>query len=336
MKIKTIFAGAGAALALAASAIAAAGCGNSGGGGEVGSEVGRAEQAICTPITCDNDDATCGTIPNGCGGTESCGTCPKGQVCTSNNCYPANCVPLTCGQVGSNCGESGNGCGGTLDCGTCPEGAYCNSIVCVQLCDDCPPMTIPTTEFQPCSGGVCTMGEGNVGEGFAITATSSNGLSPPLDAPPFTWTVVGGGLPAGLSLAPSPSSIASTLLQGVPTTAGTSTFTLQVEDDVQRTAQQSFHITIGTGNLDGISITNATYTVKSQSLSVAANDPNTDAVLTVVGTATGNQIGALKTSGGGIYDGTFEMTRTLTPTNITVKSSRGASASSSVTFNTKY
>src|SRR5580700_8114564 len=77
----------------------------------------------------------------------------------------ANCRPLTCQQVGASCNQTGDGCGGIIDCGTCPVGAWCNSINCVHLCSppNCPSPTIATSEFQPCSGGVCFMGNGNVG-----------------------------------------------------------------------------------------------------------------------------------------------------------------------------
>jgi hypothetical protein len=34
----------------------------------------------------------CGTAPDGCGGTLDCGTCPSGDVCSSNQCCPAGTV----------------------------------------------------------------------------------------------------------------------------------------------------------------------------------------------------------------------------------------------------
>jgi hypothetical protein len=179
------------------------------------------------------------------------------------------------------------------------------------------------------------MGEGNVGEPFAIGATALNGLSPPLDQQPFVWTVVAGSLPAGLSLAPVPNSQVTTLIQGKPKQSGTSTFTLEVQDNVQRTAEQSFTITIGTGSLDSLNITGATYNSRrTTQLSISANDDNADAVLTAFVTATGKQIGTLHSTGAGGFTGAFAITPN--PMNITVKSSRGASASSAVTVITRY
>jgi hypothetical protein len=308
-------------------------CGQDPGGDE---GVGVVQKASCLPITCYNYGATCGTIPDGCGGTENCGTCPSGQVCTNNNCYASNCQPLTCQQVGANCGQTGNGCGGIIDCGTCPVGSYCNDIVCVHLCDPatCPKPVIRTTEFQPCSGGVCFMGNGNTGIGFATTPTAING-SISQSQRPFTWSLVGGSLPGGLKMDPS-FGVTNTLVHGTPTTPGTSTFTIHVEDDAQETAEQVFTITIGTGNLDSLAITSATYNTAKSRLFVAANDPNADAVLTLFLTAGSQRIGTLSTAGTGSYSGTFTVSRALNPTNVTVKSSQGASASSAVHFFSKY
>ncbi|MCX6798210.1 MAG: hypothetical protein NTX66_03310 [Candidatus Falkowbacteria bacterium] len=53
--------------------------------------------------------------PDGCDGT--CGTCPNGQICKTNNqcCTPTSCAGKQCGS---------DGCGGT--CGTCsPEMKFC-------------------------------------------------------------------------------------------------------------------------------------------------------------------------------------------------------------------
>jgi hypothetical protein len=209
-------------------------------------------------------------------------------------------------------------------CGGCPVGSYCNSVACAQLCNNCAPMEVVTTFFQPCNNGVCNMGEGNANESFAISATSANGLSLPLDPPPFTWTLVAGSLPAGLSL--SPVNTNNVLISGKPKQSGTSTFTLQVEDDVQRTAQQAFEITIGSGNLDSLILTGASFNLHTSTLHVGAIDDNADAVLTAFKTSTGAKIGTLTNSGTGIFSGSFH----INPGNVTVTSSRGATASSPV------
>lgn len=92
---------------------------------------------------------------------------------------------------------------------------------------------------------------------FHITTTSlpngatAAGYSALLQAqggiPPYTWTLVSGQLPAGLTLASESNNTGS--ISGNPIIAGTSTFTVQVTDsdsvDTPQTA--TFPITIGTG-----------------------------------------------------------------------------------------
>jgi hypothetical protein len=60
---------------------------------------------------------------------------------------------------------------------------------------------------------------------------------------PYTWTVSSGSLPAGLTLSPDGE------LSGIPTAAGTSTFTIEVTDSstpTARTATQSYTLTVAT------------------------------------------------------------------------------------------
>jgi hypothetical protein len=74
-----------------------------------------------------------------------------------------------------------------------------------------------------------------VGVPYAQTIVATGG------ALPYTWSVVAGSLPAGVTL-----NAQSGILSGTPTTAGTANFTLQVRDATQATAQKPFTITIGT------------------------------------------------------------------------------------------
>jgi hypothetical protein len=77
------------------------------------------------------------------------------------------------------------------------------------------------------------------GTSYAAPITSTGGSGPT----PYIWSVVAGSLPAGLSLTPS-YGVYSAYVHGTPTTAQTSTFTLQVRDGVGHTAQQAFTLTI--------------------------------------------------------------------------------------------
>src|SRR5260370_3799471 len=102
------------------------------------------------------------------------------------------------------------------------------------------PLFIDTaSEGYPCSNGVCTFPSGNVETSYAAPITSGGGTGPT----PYTWSVFAGSLPAGLSLTPS-YGVYSAYVYGTPTTAQTSTFTLQVRDGVGDTAQQAFTLTI--------------------------------------------------------------------------------------------
>lgn len=80
----------------------------------------------CAPSTCEDVDATCGTISDGCGGTVECGDCESPEWCggggVDNQC---GCTPATCEILGFNCGIVDDGCGGALDCGTCSGDQTC-------------------------------------------------------------------------------------------------------------------------------------------------------------------------------------------------------------------
>ena len=86
--------------------------------------------AICTPsASCTAQGKNCGTIPDGCDGSLSCGSCGTGQTCggggTPNVCGAGTCNPTTCAAQGKNCGTISDGCGATLSCGSCGSGQTC-------------------------------------------------------------------------------------------------------------------------------------------------------------------------------------------------------------------
>jgi hypothetical protein len=78
---------------------------------------------------------------------------------------------------------------------------------------------------------------GTVGVPYSQTLLATGGTLP------YTWSVIAGSLPAGVTLNPQ-----TGILAGSPTTAGTANFTLQVRDAAQTTAQRPFSITIGTAS----------------------------------------------------------------------------------------
>ena len=86
--------------------------------------------ATCTPLTCAQQNITCGPAGDGCGGLiASCGTCVSPQTCggggVPGQCGAPTCTPFTCAQLNLFCGPAGDGCGGTLNCGTCVSPQTC-------------------------------------------------------------------------------------------------------------------------------------------------------------------------------------------------------------------
>ncbi len=87
--------------------------------------------------------------------------------------------------------------------------------------------------------------QATLGSPYSTTLTASGGESP------YSWSVVQGSLPSGLSLAG-----ASGVISGTPTAAGTSSFTVQVQDS------ESSHLT-STTNLSITVVSNLTVSTKN-------------------------------------------------------------------------
>ncbi len=102
------------------------------------------------------------------------------------------------------------------------------------------PLFIDTaSEGYTCSNGVCAFPDGTRNTSYAAPITSGGGTGPT----PYTWSVVAGSLPAGLSLTSS-YGVYSAYVYGTTTNQQTATFTLQVKDGVGDTARQAFTLTV--------------------------------------------------------------------------------------------
>jgi Protein of unknown function (DUF1566) len=105
--------------------------------------------ASCVPTTCAAQGATCGSIPDGCGGiygsggTLECGSCTAPDSCggggVANQC---GCTDngLACSNAGQVCGTHVNNCGQQVSCGTCSDlnKPKCCFETCVCATCDCP------------------------------------------------------------------------------------------------------------------------------------------------------------------------------------------------------
>ena len=100
------------------------------------------------------------------------------------------------------------------------------------ICDPSGGLFIVTTSLP---GGID-------GVPYSATLTASGGT------PPYTWAVISGSLPAGLSLS------SAGAITGTPTTAGDSSFTVQVTDAAMLTARASLTITITTVSITTTSL----------------------------------------------------------------------------------
>ncbi len=100
-------------------------------------DLAGADLSVCVKVSCGTRN--CGTIPDGCGGIESCPPgCTPPQTCGGGNtgvrmpnvCNSGpNCTPKTC-QVGIDCGLISDGCSAVLNCGMCLDGKMCVSGKC--------------------------------------------------------------------------------------------------------------------------------------------------------------------------------------------------------------
>ena len=93
-----------------------------------------------------------------------------------------------------------------------------------------------------------SLAAGQVTVPYAQSVLVSGGVSP------YTFTVTSGTLPAGLAL-----NSATGSLSGTPTTAGSSTLTIQVQDQVSNTASQSYTLTVAGSPYAPLTFTNTSF-----------------------------------------------------------------------------
>src|SRR5262245_45527180 len=216
----------------------------------------------CVPTTCAAQGKNCGTIPDGCGGTLTCGVCTAPQVCTANVC--AACVPTTCAAQGKNCGTIPDGCGGTLTCGVCTAPQTCGGGGVANVCGVCTPTTCAAqgkncgTIPDACGGtltcGVCTAPQTCGGAGVANVC----GAAPATATLTLTATGRGGervtSTPAGLNVATG--------------TTATATFTIGTSITLQATNARDV-IWSGVCSSNGAKVKTCTFTLNANASETA-------------------------------------------------------------------
>jgi hypothetical protein len=84
----------------------------------------------CALVTCEDLEAQCGLMSDGCGSMLDCGQCLENEECgieTPNQCTDTSCEASDCTSANAECGTIDDGCGRMLDCGAC-EGTSCGVV----------------------------------------------------------------------------------------------------------------------------------------------------------------------------------------------------------------
>jgi Putative Ig domain len=131
-----------------------------------------------------------------------------------------------------------------------------------------PPLSITTHSLPP----------GTVAGGYSAALEAAGGIAP------YTWTLVQGQLPSGLTLRTQNNSTGT--ISGIPVLAGTSTFTVEVSDSevVPITKTATFSVVISPGTASGNSLFNGTYVFLFQGF-------DTGGPVSIVGTLTSDGTG---------------------------------------------
>lgn len=136
----------------------------------------------CTPLTCTEAGAECGSVDNGCQATMDCGGCTLPETCggggVANRCGEGSCQPTTCAQEGKNCGTMDNGCGQDIECGSCTLPDTCNGGNQANVCG-CTVLTCQGEGVEcgqmddGCGGSIdCgTCGSGSCDQGSCVSCT---------------------------------------------------------------------------------------------------------------------------------------------------------------------
>ena len=130
----------------------------------------------------------------------------------------------------------------------------------IQAADTSTPANTATASYnfaiadQPISIATTSLPGGTVGAAYTQTLTAVGGSGN------YTWSVINGALPSGLTL-----NAASGVLSGTPTAAASSSFTVQVADTVGTTASQVLTVAVQAPPITGNALLHGQYLFKLDS-----------------------------------------------------------------------
>ena len=144
------------------------------------------------------------------------GTLPTGMTLNPNGTFSGTPTALGTFTFGVSATDSGTGIANQVATQT------------LSITITNPPLTISTNSPLP---------NAMQGQSYTTTLVATGGTTP------YTWSVLTGSLPSGLTLNPN-----TGVISGTPTTTGVSTFTIEVQDStaatVPQTAQKTFQLTV--------------------------------------------------------------------------------------------
>ncbi len=162
---------------------------------------------------------------------------------------------------------------------------------------------------------------GQVGVAYTDTLTATGGTTP------YTWSVSGGTLPAGITLNAS-----TGVLAGTPTAGGTSNFTIKVTDAVGQTATQATSITILAGALTIAASASAATTTPGSTVSYTVKVTNSGQIALTGATFTDPLSGVLDDATYNSDASATAGTVSFASPNLTWTGSLAIGASATITF----
>lgn len=200
----------------------------------------RCSEGACGPRACAEGELRCGEG----GSVEGCAAdgsgwlvvseCPAGTSCVDAVCLPDPCEPgdTECGRTTLfECTEDG------WQARPCGEGEACVFDRCVECVSDsgCEP-------GESCVEGACVASPPRIVTEELPAASAGSAYSATLEAvsglPPYTWSIVSGALPAGITLSPEGQ------VAGTPAAAGVAEMTVRVEDAIAAADERELELEV--------------------------------------------------------------------------------------------